>query len=96
MASFKPLPKPYSKVSLKPSEFVPPRTKESVQNHGGHGLVLSPTDPTRSAGSFISEFYTQDNSQTLYHHQGRFYIYTGTHYREAEDQEIKSYLYEYL
>ena len=99
MASFKPLPKPNTKprkVSLKPSEFVPPRTKESVQNHGGHSLVLSPSDPTRSAGYFISEFYTQDSSQTLHHHRGRFYVYTGTHYREAEDQEIKSYLYEFL
>ena len=59
-------------------------------------LVLSPSDPLKSARRFISSHYTEENFRTLHHHRGCFYAYTGTHYREAEGQEIRSSLYEFL
>ncbi len=59
-------------------------------------LVLSPADPLKSARRFISSHYTEENFRTVHHHRGSFYAYTGSDYREIEDQEVRSYLYDFL
>ena len=81
----------YDSSTLKQSspERVPTTT---VRQH----LVLSPSDPLRSARRFIARYYTQDSFTTLHYYRDSFYTYTGTHYRETANQEIRSRLYEFL
>ncbi len=67
-----------STLKQKPSPEQVPTT--TVRQH----LVLSPSDPLKSARRFISCYYTEDSFRTLHRHKGGFYTYTGTHYRCRE------------
>ena len=40
--------------------------------------------------------YTAETGRTLHHQQGTFYTWTGTHYREADREEVRSVIYEFL
>jgi len=61
-----------------------------------HYIVLSPSDPLTSASRFISEHHTQEGIRTLHFYRGDFFIYTGTHYRTADNQDIRTQLYSFL
>ena len=79
-----------STLKQKPSPEQVPTT--TVRQH----LVLSPSDPLKSARRFISHYYTQDSFTTLHYHRGSFYAYRKTHYRETGEQELRSRLYKFL
>jgi len=61
-----------------------------------HYITLSPSDPSTSASRFVSEHFTQEGLRTLHFHRGSFFTYTGTHYQEVDNQEIKTQLYRFL
>jgi len=73
----------------KPKTAKPPKVRD-------HFILLSPSSPLDSASRFISEHCTQEGVRTLHYHRGDFYAYTGTHYRTAENQEIRTQLYDFL
>ena len=58
-------------------------------------LVLSVAAPLNSARELIRRRYTQSGARTI-HHQSVFYVWDGTHYREAERDEILAVVYAFL
>ena len=66
------------------------------QMEEGQGpLVLSVAAPLNSARELIRRRYTQSGARTI-HHQSVFYVWDGTHYREAERDEILAVVYAFL
>ena len=64
---------------------------------GGQGpLVLSVAAPLNSARELIRRRYTRPAGRTIHHHQGTFFGWTGTHYREIDRDEVRSVIYEFL
>src|SRR5687768_7094210 len=53
-------------------------------------VVLDPNDPRPSARLFIEREYTSDGFVTIWEQSGVPYVWSGTHYREAEWTEIRS------
>ena len=56
-------------------------------------LVLSVAAPLISARELIRRRYTQSAGRTIHHHQGTFFVWTGTHYREMDRDEIRAVIY---
>jgi len=73
----------------------PGRTNKGHGKQSG-GLVLSPSDPMTSARKFISSHCTKNGFRTVHYYRGGFYRYTGTHYKELNNDDIKSELWEFL
>ena len=61
-----------------------------------HYLILNPGDPLSSARKLLSLRCTEDGLRTLHYYRGSVYHYTGTHYREFEEVEIRRLIYEFL
>jgi putative DNA primase/helicase len=59
-------------------------------------LVLSPSAPLDSAKEMLRRCYAIETSRTLHHQQATFYKWAGTHYREAEREEVRSEAYNFL
>ena len=59
-------------------------------DEGQGPLVLWPKAPLESARQLIRRRYTLAAGHTLHHQQGTFYVWSGTHYREADRDEIRA------
>lgn len=59
-------------------------------------LVLDPVDPLPSARVFVDRHYTKCKLQTLYHHAGMFYAWSGACYPPADPETIRKQIYEFL
>lgn len=56
-----------------------------------------PTDPMKVAARFIEDQYLdRGHHRLLRHSRNTFYVYSGTHWPEAEDRTLRSRLYDYL
>ena len=71
------------------------RAMDDVEQGSG-SLILSPSAPLLSARELIRRRYMVPGLRTLHHLQGTFLLWTGTHYREIEREEIKAVIYEFL
>jgi putative DNA primase/helicase len=61
------------------------------------GPILDPADPIASARQLMAAcFVDVHGHRTLHRHRGAFYRYTGTHYRLAEDEEIRGTAWEFM
>src|ERR1700722_6553932 len=70
---------------------------EVVRLPGLNGApVLSPATPLESAREMLARRYTVIEGRTLHRHQGMFYAWTGTHYRQANREEMRSAIYDFL
>jgi putative DNA primase/helicase len=58
--------------------------------------VLDRKDPLRTARLFVQTHYQIDAVRTLQHHRGDFYAWSGSHFAEASDAEIRAQMYELL
>jgi putative DNA primase/helicase len=59
--------------------------------------ILDPQDPIASAREFVRSRFTDDAGRRLLHrHHGVFYWYTGTYYRQIEDEEVRTAVWEFL
>lgn len=58
--------------------------------------VLSAGAPFDSAREMVRCYYSEPGGRTLHHQQGTFYIWTGTHYREAPNEEVRAAVYQFL
>jgi hypothetical protein len=74
----------------------PERVLDLIKEAEPHYLVLSPNDPMRIARTLIAHRYLQEGVRTIHYHEDTFYTYTGTHYREVENSEIRSAVYRFL
>ena len=74
----------------------PRRVLELFKNAEPHHLLLAPNDPMRIARTLIAQRYLQKGVRTIHYHEDTFYIYTGTHYREVKNSEIRSAIYKFL
>jgi hypothetical protein len=74
----------------------PERVLELFECPQAHCLILSPGVPLASAREFVAHNYTQGNRRVLNYHKDVFYVYTGTHYREADDLEVRRSIYTFL
>jgi putative DNA primase/helicase len=63
---------------------------------GSGPLILSTATPWVTAWEMIRRRYMQPGATTLHHQQGAFYEWTGTHYREAERDEMRANSYRFL
>src|SRR5215470_15466891 len=60
-------------------------------------LILSPASPYRSAEKYLQlRCSTPDGFTSLIYYRGDFYVWTGTHYREMSESELKSDVYSFL
>lgn len=59
-------------------------------------LILSAAAPLDSARHLIHRRYRDPAGSTLWHQQGTFYHWSGTHYREIAREEIRANVYAFL
>lgn len=60
-------------------------------------ITLDPKDPRPSARALVSLRCTDpDGHRTVHRHLGAFYRYTGSHYRDVGDEEVKAQIWEFL
>ena len=65
-------------------------------NRVGDRLVLNPSAPLVSARSFVESNYTLNGRQTLHHHGGDFYSWSGSHYPPVDKNTIRADIYNFL
>ena len=58
--------------------------------------MLSVAAPLISARELIRRHYMRPTGQTIHHHQGTLFVWTGTHYREMDRDEVRAVIYEFL
>ena len=58
--------------------------------------VLDPNDPLPSARLFVATHFTTSGYRTLHHQAGAFYGWSGTHYSEAAEAQIRADVYRFL
>jgi putative DNA primase/helicase len=58
--------------------------------------LLDRKEPLRTARLFVQANHQRDGVRTLHHHRGDFYAWTGSHYIEASDSEIRAQVYQLL
>lgn len=59
--------------------------------------VLDPADPIQSARALMAELYTDlDGRRKLHRHRGAFWSWVGSHFREADDEAIRSACWTFL
>jgi putative DNA primase/helicase len=59
-------------------------------------LLLDRKDPLRTARVFVQAHHQREGVRTLHHHRGDFYAWSGSHYAEASDAEIRAQMYAML
>src|SRR6516162_867001 len=59
-------------------------------------LILRPRAPYDIAQEFVRRNYNLGQVQTLHHHNGAFYAWTGTHYPEKDGSTLRAELYAFL
>jgi putative DNA primase/helicase len=59
-------------------------------------LLLDPKAPLPSAREFLARRYMREEVRTLHHHNGDFRAWTGTHYPEADQAQLRAELYDFL
>ena len=59
-------------------------------------LVLTTAAPLASAREMIRRCYSHPSARTIHHQQGTFYLWSGTRYVEAEPEEIRAHVYDFL
>lgn len=60
-------------------------------------VTLNPQNPRPSAKELVNlRFVDADAHRKVHRHKGGFYIYTGSHYRDATDEELKATIWEFL
>jgi putative DNA primase/helicase len=59
-------------------------------------LILDPGTPLNTARAFLELKYSIEEIRTLYHQNGAFYRYKGTHYTEFENDGLRSELWHFL
>jgi putative DNA primase/helicase len=69
------------------------KARENLRKHEEQWVVLDPQDPHPGAEEFLRRRFTKDGVRTLHFHGGEFYRSTGTHYRAAEEGEIRAELW---
>ncbi len=78
-------------------ENTEPSAIQGVSDDGGKDIVfLDRRDPTKNARIILESAFLHGTERTLYHHQGAFHKWTGTHYPEAEMAGIRAKLYSFL
>jgi putative DNA primase/helicase len=79
-------------------EKVRERQHEHVKPNGAATMrpILDRKEPLRTARLFVQAHYQRDAARTLHHHRGDFYAWSGSHYGEASDAEIRAQVYELL
>jgi putative DNA primase/helicase len=64
---------------------------------GPRPIVPPPTDPHQVARQFMAEHYTdEDGARLLRYWRGDWHAWTGTHWPEVEDRQVKSDLWTWL
>jgi putative DNA primase/helicase len=58
--------------------------------------LLDLRDPKAVAQAFVKDYCRNGHRQMLHCYHGTFYEWTGTHYAETSDREVKAALYKYL
>jgi putative DNA primase/helicase len=58
-------------------------------------LVLSPQAPLKTAEQFVRHKHARDEAACLAYYRGAFYEWTGSHYAECDDDNLRSALYEF-
>jgi putative DNA primase/helicase len=82
-------------ISMRSSR-IPDLTRVNGFSYDDGELILSPNSPLDSARRLLSDRYTIDATQLLFHHRGSFYGWTGTHYKEVTPQYLTSDIYHFL
>jgi putative DNA primase/helicase len=59
-------------------------------------VELDSADAMRSARAMVEKVYTTNGTRTLHRYRSEFWTYTGTHYRGADDEVIKSKIWQFL
>lgn len=59
-------------------------------------MILDPSDPMQSARELVNRKFTVDGARTIHRHRGAFWVWTGAHYRLAEDETIRGYIWNFL
>ncbi len=73
--------------------FEPDDSKGSAE-HADY--ILDPKAPLRTARHLVELRYTHRGDRTLQHQQGVFLAWTGTHYRDAAEEELRAEIYAFL
>ena len=69
------------------------RAREQV----GDQVMLDPSDPMRSARTIIPARYTTTSGhRTIHRHRGTFWRWTGNHYQNADDEMMRSEVWQFL
>jgi putative DNA primase/helicase len=67
------------------------------QVESGKGpLILSTGSPLVSAREMIRRRYMQPGAQTIHHQQSTFFVWSGSHYREIDREEVRADVYRFL
>jgi putative DNA primase/helicase len=71
--------------------------RDEIGCDAGKPVLLSPSTPYLTAKRFLRRCYTDvEGRKTLIRYRSDFYEWTGTHYRELPDEELRGLLYEFL
>jgi len=57
--------------------------------------VFNPRDPLPIARAFVARRYQGDRGRTIHRHRAEFYAWTGTHYAEIAEAELRAGLYHF-
>ncbi|CAN5679858.1 hypothetical protein BH23GEM6_BH23GEM6_04440 [soil metagenome] len=71
------------------------QARELLRNHEEDEVVLDPNDPYPGAEEFIRRHHMAEEVRTLHEQAGEFYRWTGSHYRLAEDTEVRAELWNF-
>jgi putative DNA primase/helicase len=58
--------------------------------------ILDPSNPMQSARKLVERHFLAGGLRTLHRHRGAFYRYTGTHYAQVDEEDIKSEIWLFL
>ena len=78
------------------AEWGPRRVLDLLEGARPHCLILNPGNPLGSARKFLALRCTEEGLKTLHYCRGDFFKYTGSHYRDFEEAEVRSLIYEFL
>jgi putative DNA primase/helicase len=59
-------------------------------------LLLDPGDPMAAARALMEKRFLVDRAHTLYRHRGAFWLWTGSYFRLADDEMIRSTIWNFL
>jgi hypothetical protein len=73
------------------------RSAEVEQEGNPKEPILDRRNPMASARELMSKRFTTDNGlRTLWRHRGCFWLWNGSCYREANEETVRSYVWDFL